>query len=88
MRASILLFGPMRSEVEAETEERLRIEAGHGKTIHIVAHSMGGLVSRYFIENLGGHEIVQHLIMLGTPNSGSPWPEVQRGNDDGGGVDD
>ncbi len=53
--------------------------AGHGKTVHIVAHSMGGLVSRWFIEQEGGNEIVQHLIMLGTPNAGSPWPNVQAG---------
>ena len=51
--------------------------AGHSKTLHIVAHSMGGLVSRSFIEQKGGHEVVKHLIMLGTPNGGSPWATVQ-----------
>ena len=59
-------------------KERL-IAAGlgprHGKTLHI-AHSMGGLVSRWFIEREGGNEIVQHLVLLGTPNGGSPWPAV------------
>ncbi|HAX76430.1 MAG TPA: peptidase C14 caspase catalytic subunit p20 [Cyanobacteria bacterium UBA11372] len=49
----------------------------HGKQLHIVAHSMGGLVSRWFIEREGGSRVVQHLIMLGTPNAGSPWPGVQ-----------
>jgi pimeloyl-ACP methyl ester carboxylesterase len=49
---------------------------GHDKTLHIVAHSMGGLVSRWFIEREGGNDIVNHLIMLGTPNNGSPWPNV------------
>ena len=49
----------------------------HGKTLHIVAHSMGGLVSRWFIEREGGNKVVQHLVMLGTPNAGSPWPTVQ-----------
>ncbi len=52
---------------------------GHNKTVHIVAHSMGGLISRWFVEQEGGKEIVQHLIMLGTPNAGSPWPVVQAG---------
>ena len=51
--------------------------ANHGKELHIVAHSMGGLVSRWFIERQGGNQIVQHLVMLGTPNAGSPWPTVQ-----------
>jgi pimeloyl-ACP methyl ester carboxylesterase len=51
--------------------------ANHGKQLHIVAHSMGGLVSRWFIEKEGGDRVVQHLVMLGTPNGGSPWPTVQ-----------
>ena len=51
--------------------------AGHGKDFHIVAHSMGGLVSRWFIEREGGNQVVQHLVMFGTPNAGSPWPTVE-----------
>ena len=50
---------------------------GQGEMLHIVAHSMGGLVSRWFIEREGGNLIVQHLVMLGTPNGGSPWPRLQ-----------
>jgi len=50
---------------------------GHGKTLHIMAHSMGGLVSRWMIEKEGASDMVQHLIMLGTPNNGSPWPKMK-----------
>jgi pimeloyl-ACP methyl ester carboxylesterase len=57
--------------------EEIGLKANHGKFLHIVAHSMGGLVSRWFIEQEGGNKFVQHLIMLGTPNAGSPWPTVQ-----------
>ena len=49
---------------------------GHNKTLHIIAHSMGGLVSRCFIEHQGGNKVVNHLIMLGTPNGGSQWSSV------------
>ncbi|MBP5975968.1 caspase family protein [Brasilonema sp. CT11] len=49
----------------------------HGKELHLIAHSMGGLVSRWFIEQKGGNKVVQHLFMLGTPNAGSPWPVVE-----------
>ncbi|MBG1243326.1 caspase family protein [Nostoc sp. NZL] len=57
----------------------------HGKALHIVAHSMGGLVSRWFIEreagdgsaNVSDERVVQNLIMLGTPNAGSPWFTIQ-----------
>lgn len=52
------------------------LNQNHGKHLQIIAHSMGGLVSRWFIEREGGNRIVQHLIMLGTPNSGSPWPVI------------
>ena len=57
--------------------EGIGLGAGHGKTLHIVAHSMGGLVSRWFIEREGGNAIVQHLVMLGTPNGGSPWSTIE-----------
>ncbi|HRK27412.1 MAG TPA: caspase family protein [Chitinophagales bacterium] len=53
------------------------LTAQHGKTVHLVAHSMGGLVSRWMIEKEGGNNIIQHLVMLGTPNNGSPWPKVK-----------
>jgi pimeloyl-ACP methyl ester carboxylesterase len=49
----------------------------HGKTLHVVAHSMGGLVSRWFIEREGGNRVVQQLVLVGTPSAGSPWPTVQ-----------
>lgn len=37
----------------------------------LVAHSMGGLVSRYFLEVLGGWESTRALITFGTPYGGS-----------------
>lgn len=49
---------------------------GHGKTLHIYCHSMGGLVSRCFIELLRGSEVVSHLIQFGTPNGGSPYGKL------------
>ncbi|QDV37457.1 caspase family protein [Tautonia plasticadhaerens] len=59
--------------------ERLKavgLGAGHGKQLDVVAHSMGGLVSRWFIEREGGNKVARRLVMLGTPNAGSPWPRV------------
>lgn len=57
--------------------EDVGLGAGHEKTLHIAAHSMGGLVSRWFIEREGGNQVVNHLVMLGTPNGGSPWARIQ-----------
>lgn len=81
----ILTFDYENLHTSIEENARLlkkRLEAvglgpNHGKILHIVAHSMGGLVSRWFIEQEGGNQVVQHLVMLGTPNAGSPWPTIQ-----------
>jgi hypothetical protein len=53
------------------------LEEGHGKTLVIMAHSMGGLVSRWFIEKEGGEKVVSTLVMFGTPNMGTPWADVR-----------
>jgi hypothetical protein len=37
---------------------------------------MGGLVSRWFIEQEGGNKVVDHLVMCGTPNAGSPFGKI------------
>ncbi|MDX2284485.1 MAG: caspase family protein [Bacteroidia bacterium] len=47
-----------------------------GWELHILAHSMGGLVSRWFIEREGGHQLVRRLILCGTPNGGSPFASI------------
>jgi hypothetical protein len=38
---------------------------------------MGGLVSRWFMEKLGGREIVSRVILCGTPNAGSNWSTIE-----------
>ncbi|MBI2333559.1 MAG: alpha/beta hydrolase, partial [Chloroflexi bacterium] len=40
--------------------------------VDLIAHSMGGLVTRYYIHQLMTEDDVAQLIMLGTPNGGSP----------------
>jgi len=53
----------------------LKLDSPHaGKTFDVYAHSMGGLVSRYYIEQLHGDKLVNNLIQFGTPNNGSPLP--------------
>ena len=51
--------------------------ANDGRELHIIAHSMGGLVSRWMIEQIpGGSAIVNRLIMCGTPNGGSVFGKL------------
>lgn len=40
--------------------------------ITIIAHSMGSLISRYYIEKLGGHRKIGRLIVIGGPHAGAP----------------
>jgi pimeloyl-ACP methyl ester carboxylesterase len=50
--------------------------------VDIVAHSIGGLIARYYINKLmpdnalDGRPTVSHLLMLGTPNLGTPCADV------------
>lgn len=48
------------------------IEALPVKPIKLVAHSLGTLVSRYYVERLGGREKVDKLILMGGPHLGTP----------------
>jgi hypothetical protein len=46
--------------------------AGHPDAkLVFVCHSMGGLIVRWFLEVLGGHELTKSLITIGTPYRGS-----------------
>src|SRR5262249_17586355 len=42
------------------------------RTVDLVAHGMGGLVSRYYIDRLMGERDVAQLIMLASPHGGTP----------------
>ncbi len=44
--------------------------------INLVGHSMGGLVSRYYIENLGQDRYVDKLITICTPHWGSGYGKL------------
>ena len=42
------------------------------ESAHVVGHSMGGLIARYYVKRLGGDRYVRSLVTLGTPHHGSP----------------
>ena len=41
--------------------------------ITIIAHSMGCLIARFYIERLGGKRRVERVVLLGGPHSGTPY---------------
>ncbi len=53
----------------AEQVELIRTTTGSDR-VSIVAHSMGTLSSRYYVKNLGGHEVVNTYVTLGGMHHG------------------
>jgi pimeloyl-ACP methyl ester carboxylesterase len=54
----------------AATVDAIRGQTGYER-IHVVGHSMGGLVARYYVQRLGGDAHVHTLVTLGTPHQGT-----------------
>jgi triacylglycerol lipase len=64
----------------AELVERIP----HGTRIHLVGHSLGGLVARWYVQEMGGHARVAQTISLAAPFGGARIAEGLRvfvGND-------
>jgi pimeloyl-ACP methyl ester carboxylesterase len=76
-------YSPLTTDVRvaaarlAEEVEALVVETGYER-IHVVGHSLGGLIARYYVTRLGGDERVHTLVTLGTPHEGTvnayAWP--------------
>lgn len=50
--------------------EQLVEETGYDR-VHVVGHSLGGLVARYYVQRLGGDKRVHTLVTLGAPHAGT-----------------
>jgi triacylglycerol lipase len=52
--------------------------------VHIIGHSMGGLIARYYVQRLGGDAHVHTVCTLGSPHAGTlpadfvPWPVIRQ----------
>lgn len=60
-------------------EVKLRLEVDR---VHVVGHSLGGVVARYWVVVLGGDDELGHAVTLGSPIAGTPWghlPWLPRG---------
>jgi pimeloyl-ACP methyl ester carboxylesterase len=75
-RVTSMNYSPFTTDVRvaaarlAEEVEALVAETGYER-IHVVGHSMGGLIARYYVTRLGGDERVHTLVTLGTPHHGT-----------------
>lgn len=66
------LTGDLRAVADRlrATVEQLCEETGYER-IHVVGHSMGGIVARYYVQRLAGDARVHTLVTLGSPHSGT-----------------
>jgi triacylglycerol lipase len=82
-------YSPLTLDVRRTAErlgeeiEALCEESGSDR-IHVVGHSLGGLIARYYVQRLGGDARVHTCVTLGTPHQGTvaarllPWPLVKQ----------
>lgn len=69
-------YSVLTSDIRAAAErlgrevERLCEETGYER-VHIVGHSMGGLIARYYVQRLAGDRRIHTLVTLGTPHEGT-----------------
>jgi pimeloyl-ACP methyl ester carboxylesterase len=74
-------YSPLLQDVESAAValgrhiERICHETGHDR-VHVVGHSLGGLVARYLVQRLDGDERVDSLVTLGTPHAGTLWAHL------------
>jgi hypothetical protein len=69
-------YGVLTTDVRATAAdlavavEKLVAESGAEK-VHVIGHSLGGLITRYYVQRMGGHERVHTVVTLGTPHQGT-----------------
>lgn len=75
-RVHSINYSPLTGDVRAAARdlaqhvEALVADTGY-EQVHVVGHSLGGLIARYYVQRLGGHERVHTLVTLGTPHAGT-----------------
>ena len=88
-RLYALNYSPFTEDI-ADVAARLRTlieevceQTGYER-VHIIGHSMGGLIARYYVQRLGGDVHVHTVCTLGTPHGGTipadflPWPVIRQ----------
>jgi triacylglycerol lipase len=53
-----------------QTVEAICEQTGYER-IHVIGHSMGGIIARYYVQRMGGDQRVHTLVTLGSPHGGT-----------------
>jgi len=83
-RVLTLNYSPLAQDVRSvavrlqQLVETTCQETGYER-VHVIGHSLGGVVARYYVQRLGGDARVHTLCTLGSPHSGTHtarlWPQ-------------
>ncbi|GAA4348020.1 hypothetical protein GCM10023145_07800 [Angustibacter luteus] len=75
-RVHSINYSPLTTDIRVAAErlaaevEAIAADTGYER-LHVVGHSLGGLIARYYVQRLGGDERVHTLVTLGTPHGGT-----------------
>jgi triacylglycerol lipase len=75
-RVLTLNYSPLTNDVRVAAErlaahvELLCAETGFER-VHVIGHSMGGVIARYYVQRLGGDARVHTLVTMGSPHEGT-----------------
>jgi pimeloyl-ACP methyl ester carboxylesterase len=82
-RVITLNYSPLTQDIRAVSArlaalvEKTCEETGYER-VHVIGHSLGGVVARYYVQRMGGDARVHTLCTLGTPHAGTHaarlWP--------------
>ena len=75
-RVLTINYSPVTNDIrQAARDLAVEVEAVVAETgferIHVIGHSLGGLIARYYVQRLGGDERVHTLVTLGSPHEGT-----------------
>ena len=69
-------YSPLSDDIRAVAKRLDRVvedvvhRTGYER-VHVVGHSMGGLIGRYYVQRMGGDARVHTLVTLGSPHAGT-----------------
>jgi len=75
-RVRTVNYSPFTSDIREAARvlgryvEALCAQTGYER-IHVIAHSLGGVIARYYVQRLGGDARVHTLVTLGSPHGGT-----------------
>ncbi|MBG0565470.1 caspase family protein [Actinoplanes aureus] len=58
---------------------RAGVNASAGRRLDVVAHSIGALVARWWLERGGGADVTRRVVLTGVPNAGTLWARAPGG---------